>query len=77
MRIRKPIALLLASVAGVALVRGGSGCSSEPTATGGDSGGGTDAPGADVRVDRSVPADDATYPSPIEGWDVYADSTTI
>ena len=73
MRIRKPIALLLASVAGVALVRGGSGCSSEPTATGGDSGGGTDAPGADVRVDRSVPADDATYPSPIEGWDVYAD----
>lgn len=73
MRIRKLIALLLASVAGAAVVRGGSGCSSEPTATGGDSGGGTDAPGADVRVDRSVPADDATYPSPIEGWDVYAD----
>jgi len=68
---RRTISVLLAVSAAAALVRGGSGCSSEPDATATD--GGLDAPVADVRVDRTQPEVDATHASPFEGWDHYAD----
>jgi len=62
---------LFALTAAAALVRGGSACSSEAVATASDGGG--DAPVADVRVDHAPPEQDATHPSPFEGWDHYAD----
>jgi len=55
------VSALFAVTAAAALVRAGSGCSSEPAATGAEAG--VDAPGdapvADVRVDRTPPELDA------------------
>jgi hypothetical protein len=74
MRIPRTIVLLGASVVGAALVRGGSGCSSEGAAAPADSGGATDAPSKDASSERAVVVgDDANGPSAFEGWDVYAD----
>jgi len=71
MRPRRVLSALFAVSAAAAIVRGGSGCSSEPAATGTEAG--VDAPVADVRVDRTPPELDAAHASSFEGWDHYAD----
>jgi hypothetical protein len=73
MTMRRPLAALLSLLAAAAVVRGGAGCSSAAV---GDAAAdaSSDAVGADVRVDRAPPPDeDATYPSPFDGWDLYPD----
>ena len=70
MRLRRP---LVAALAAAALLRGSGGCSDAPAGSSGDAGADSLVT-ADARVDRGAPTDnDASYPSPFEGWDLYPD----
>lgn len=53
-------------------MRGGAGCSSEVADSQGIDAS-SEAVAHDARVDRLAPEEDASHPSSIEGWDVYAD----
>ena len=55
-----------------ALVRASSGCSGE-VAAGPSGDAGPEATIADARLDRSAPEEEASYPTPFEGWDLYPD----
>jgi hypothetical protein len=67
----RALSVLLAAIGSAALVRGGSGCSSEPAAAAADAG--VDTAVVDARVDRGLPELDAAHESPFEGWEHFAD----